>query len=218
MATTETRRKILEVAVALFNTKGVSDTTLRDISEKAGISIGNLAYHFKNKDAIILELYRQMEEERTALLSRVQHIPSFENIHEHVLFILQLSLKYKFFYLSTLYIVRSHPTIAKLHRDYINSHVEYINAMLDYSVGTGNLKPETEPGYYARLSEVVWSVLHFWLLKEEVRGSKTQDIQQARKAMWDLVYPHLTDKGRTKIDAFGQTGSSKKISAKQKAA
>lgn len=218
MATTETRKKILEVSMALFNSKGVADTTLRHISAGAGISVGNLAYHFKNKDAIILELYRQMEEERTTLLSRVQHIPSFENIHEHVLLILQLGLKYRFFSLSTLYIVRAYPEIAQLHRNYINSHIEYINAMLDYSVGTGNLKPGPDEGYYARLSEVVWSVLQFWLMKEEIRGTKMHDIQQARKAMWDLVYPHLTEKGRAKIDALSQTGTIKKVSSKQKAA
>lgn len=181
MATNATKEKIITSAIDLFNRKGVADVTLRDIADKAGISIGNLAYHFKNKDAIILELYRQMEEERNALLSKVQFIPSFENIHEQVVSILELSLKYKFFYVSTLYIVRSYPFIAKLHREYINSHIAYIKAMLDYSVGVGNLHPETVPGYYQRLSEVVWSTLNFWLLQEEIRGKKRITLKKPAK-------------------------------------
>ncbi len=199
MASAETREKIMQSAVHLFNTKGVADVTLRDISDKAGISIGNLAYHFKNKDSIILGLYSQMEEERNAILSKVQFIPSFENIHNQVLPILELSLKYKFFYVSTLYLVRAYPSIAKLHREYISNHIAYVRAMLDYSVGVGNLQTETVQGYYDRLAEVVWSTLHFWLLQEEIRGSKKHNIQEARKVMWELVYPHLTEKGRKKI-------------------
>lgn len=217
MATNATKEKIITSAIDLFNRKGVADVTLRDIADKAGISIGNLAYHFKNKDAIILELYRQMEEERNALLSKVQFIPSFENIHEQVVSILELSLKYKFFYVSTLYIVRSYPFIAKLHREYINSHIAYIKAMLDYSVGVGNLHPETVPGYYQRLSEVVWSTLNFWLLQEEIRGKKTHHIKEARKVMWDLVYPHLTDKGRKKMAGLlSETNGKVSVSAKKK--
>lgn len=216
MASVETRKKILQAATKLFNSKGVADVTLRDISDKTGISIGNLAYHFKNKDAIILELYSQMEEERNALLSKVQFIPSFENIHEQVLSILELSLKYKFFYVSTLYLVRSYPSIAKLHREYVNSHIAYIKAMLDYSVGVGNLHAEEVTGYYERLSEVVWSTLHFWLLQEEIRGKKTHQIDEARKVMWDLVYPHLTDKGRKKVAGMMNEVSSKKVSASTK--
>lgn len=211
MASPETRKKILKVALTLFNSKGVADTTLRHISDKAGISIGNLAYHFKNKDAIILELYRQMEEERIALLSRVQLIPSFENIHEQVLYSLQLSLKYKFFYLSTLYIVRAYPTIAKLHREYINSHIAYIKAMLDYSVGIGNLQAEPQRGYYTRLSETVWLTLQFWLMQESIRGSKKHNIQQAREVMWSLVHPHLTEKGKAKIAGLSTKVINKKL-------
>jgi len=216
MATSETKRKILQAAVILFNQNGVAVVTLRDISDKTGISIGNLAYHFKNKDAIILELYSQMEEERNALLSKVQFIPSFENIHEQVQHILELSLKYKFFYVSTLYLVRSYPSIAKLHREYINSHIAYIKAMLDYSVGVGNLYAEETTGYYARLSEVVWSTLHFWLLQEEIRGSKKHNITEARKVMWELVYPHLTEKGKSKIASLVNERNGKKVSFNKK--
>lgn len=210
MATTETKKKILAASLLLFNRKGVADVTLRHISDKTGISIGNLAYHFKNKDAIILELYRQMEEERNSMLSKVQFIPSFENIHEQVLSILNLSLKYKFFYVSTLYLVRSYPSIAQLHREHIDSHITYIKAMLDYSVGVGNLHSEQTPGYYHRLAEVVWITLNFWLVQEEIRGSKTHHIEEARKAMWDLVYPHLTTKGKTKIASLTDNNTKKK--------
>ena len=60
----KTKDKILNSARSLFNQRGVSDVTLRDIAEKVGISIGNLAYHYKNKDFMIAELFDKMEEEK----------------------------------------------------------------------------------------------------------------------------------------------------------
>lgn len=191
-----TREKILQASVELFNEKGISTVTLRDIADQVGISIGNLAYHFKNKDFIITELFRSMESERQQRLSEVQLIPSFENANRQTLAILRISFKYRFFYLHTLDILRAYPDIARLHRKQVEDNIEYVRAILAYSVGTGNMKSEPYPGCYRRLSETVWTMLHFWLLGEAVRGVRKHSPNEARMTMWSLVEPHLTEKGR----------------------
>lgn len=191
-----TREKILQASIDIFNQKGIATVTLRDIADHVGISIGNLAYHFKNKDFIIAEVFKAMEAERQQRLSEVQMIPSFENADRQTLAILHISHKYRFFYLHTLDILRSYPEIAKLHRKQVESNIEYLRAILAYSVGAGNMKPEPYTGCYRRLSETIWTVLHFWLLGEAVRGSKKHSPNEARITMWAIVEPHLTEKGR----------------------
>ncbi|MCG9910170.1 MAG: TetR/AcrR family transcriptional regulator [Flavobacteriales bacterium] len=191
-----TREKIIFAAVDLFNEQGISPVTLRDIAEKVNISIGNLAYHFKNKDFIIEEIFNIMENERQQRLSEVQMIPSFENANKQALAILKISLKYRFFFLDTLDIIRAYPEIAKLHRKQVESHIEYLKAILDYSVGSGNMEPEPYEGCYERLARTIWSVLQFWLMNEAIRGIKKHSANEARMTMWSLVEPHLTEKGR----------------------
>jgi AcrR family transcriptional regulator len=191
-----TRGKIVDAAVALFNENGIAPVTLRDIAEKVGISIGNLAYHFKNKDFIIAEIYETMETERQARLSEVQQIPSFENANKQALAILKISLDYKFFFLDTPAILRAYPKIAELHRKQVKTQIDYLKAILDYSVGSGNMKPESYTGCYQRLAETIWSVIHFWIMGESVRGTKKHNLNEARTSMWALVEPHLTEKGR----------------------
>ena len=191
-----TREKIINASVDLFNEKGISTVTLRDIADHVGISIGNLAYHFKNKDFIIAEIFKMMEAERQQRLSEVQMIPSFENANRQTLAILRISLKYRFFYLQTLDILRAYPEIAKMHRKQIENNIEYLNAILAYSVGSGNLKPEPYEGCYRRLSETVWTILHFWMLAQSIRGEKKHSANEARITMWAVVEPHLTEKGR----------------------
>lgn len=47
---TDKRQHILSVAKELFATKGYSATGIREIAEKAGLSLGNFYNYFKNKE------------------------------------------------------------------------------------------------------------------------------------------------------------------------
>lgn len=47
---------VLEAALELFSTQGYRATTLRQIAEKAGNSVGNVYHHFPNKQAIYEQL------------------------------------------------------------------------------------------------------------------------------------------------------------------
>ena len=47
------RRHILEAAAEAFRDRGFHATTMRDIAAKAGMTVGNLYYYFKNKDDLL---------------------------------------------------------------------------------------------------------------------------------------------------------------------
>jgi AcrR family transcriptional regulator len=50
------RAVVLDAALALFSTQGYRATSMREIADKAGVSTGNVYHHFKDKEAIFLEL------------------------------------------------------------------------------------------------------------------------------------------------------------------
>ncbi|MEM8631640.1 MAG: TetR/AcrR family transcriptional regulator [Pseudomonadota bacterium] len=50
---------VLDAAAELFATKGFRETSTRDIAALARIQPGSLYYHFPNKDAVLLEVYRE---------------------------------------------------------------------------------------------------------------------------------------------------------------
>ena len=56
-ASEETRRQILETALALFRDRGFEATTIRDIASGAGLSLGAAYYYFKSKEAIVGAYY-----------------------------------------------------------------------------------------------------------------------------------------------------------------
>jgi AcrR family transcriptional regulator len=56
---TATRERIGETAMALFVAKGVTETTIRDIAQGAGVAEGALYRHYPSKDELILDLFQR---------------------------------------------------------------------------------------------------------------------------------------------------------------
>jgi AcrR family transcriptional regulator len=65
-ASEETRRLILDTALALFRERGFEETTIRDIASRAGLSLGAAYYYFKSKEAIVGAYYEYVQQEHQA--------------------------------------------------------------------------------------------------------------------------------------------------------
>lgn len=57
-----TKDKILEKSLELFNNQGVHNVGVRDIARALEISPGNMSYHFPKKEDVILALMEKMSE------------------------------------------------------------------------------------------------------------------------------------------------------------
>src|SRR5262245_39571166 len=68
-ASEETRRQILDTALALFRERGLDDTSIRDIANRAGLSLGATYYYFKSKEAIVGAYYDYVQREHQARAS-----------------------------------------------------------------------------------------------------------------------------------------------------
>jgi AcrR family transcriptional regulator len=62
----ETRRQILDTALALFRERGFEETTIRDIAGRAGLSLGAAYYYFKSKEALVGAYYDYVQHEHLA--------------------------------------------------------------------------------------------------------------------------------------------------------
>jgi AcrR family transcriptional regulator len=58
----QTRRKVLEAALAVVSDRPLADVQLQHIAARAGISPGHVLYHFGSKDQILVETLRWSEE------------------------------------------------------------------------------------------------------------------------------------------------------------
>src|SRR5215468_10516481 len=53
------RSEILRTALALFNERGTAAVSTNHIAAELGISVGNLYWHFADKDAIVRALFEE---------------------------------------------------------------------------------------------------------------------------------------------------------------
>jgi AcrR family transcriptional regulator len=72
------RKKVLQVSLELFNQEGAAGVTTNHIARAAGISPGNLYFHFKNKEQIIRELFLEMASEIHQAWSPLKNLTPFE--------------------------------------------------------------------------------------------------------------------------------------------
>lgn len=61
----ETGRRLREAAEDLLLEKGQAETTLRDITERAGANVASVSYHFGSKDALFAEVFATVLNEAT---------------------------------------------------------------------------------------------------------------------------------------------------------
>jgi AcrR family transcriptional regulator len=74
-AATSTRERILDVALDLFTQKGFDGTSLREISERLGVTKAALYYHFASKDDILMALHMRLHELGKDALGRMEGEP-----------------------------------------------------------------------------------------------------------------------------------------------
>jgi len=58
----ETKNKLFEVALSLFSVYGFENTTIEQITSRAGVSKGNFYNHYPTKESIFDELFHRIDE------------------------------------------------------------------------------------------------------------------------------------------------------------
>lgn len=96
----KTRDKIIQASIALFNEQGERNITTNHIAAHLSISPGNLYYHFRNKEDIILSIYEEYA--RNLLLDTFPQVSSdvkpLDAIILYMDAVFQNMMKFRFFY------------------------------------------------------------------------------------------------------------------------
>ena len=80
MAGNHTRERILQASLQLFNAHGLAAVSTHRIATEAGISAGNLHYHFNTKEKIVDWLLRRFEDRMDTLDAAVGGIRAIDDL------------------------------------------------------------------------------------------------------------------------------------------
>lgn len=194
MQSNSTKNRIMEAATRLFNEMGVANVRLQQIADDTGISVGNLAYHFKNKEAIVVSVYDTLFDEFSGILSQYlqnKNLSDFDRQLEqyHTFF-----SRYQFYLIDLFEVERSYPATMKRWRDFVSKMMLQIRKRLDYFVQHKLMMPEPEKGVYDILANNIWMAIIFWIPQQVLKGQGF-NTELFKEAVWMQINPYFTQKG-----------------------
>lgn len=200
-----TRDRIIEASLVLFNDQGERNVTTNHIAAHLGISPGNLYYHFKNKQAIIFELFThyenrvmtvlQLPEERgTSTSDKLRYLmETFKGLWE-----------YRFMHRDMESLLSADPSLHRRYRDFFQHCLAQIYRILLALNEAGVLRISQEEAEDLALN--IWIVVTSWFsfLHCNLMAGDTQDISQEMLLsgiyqVFSLERPYITKEHKDEV-------------------
>ncbi len=164
----KTKDKILRTALGLFNNEGESAVSSVDIASVMGISPGNLYYHYKGKDEIIVELFADFEEEiRQVLASPVNAPLKIEDNWVYLYIIFEEIFDFRFFYKNQSELIDRIPALRNKFARILALKEQTAMALLSALEASGHL--EFSDGEKPALAGRIAQHFTFWLQYHDLR-------------------------------------------------
>ena len=173
-----TRDHIITTALALFNQRGTAPVSTNHIAEAAGISPGNLYYHFRNKEEIIRAICERLFATRmrcspcptTARPASLTSSDSCGPISNRV--------EYAFVYREILALLLHDPPARTLPHGQA-ARLRGIRDLIGVFGAAGVLQPDLNPAITA-LADLCWLISESWLTALELRDRPADDDHMQR--------------------------------------
>ena len=184
------REHVLEAALTLFNEQGTGAVSTNHIAEAAGISPGNLYYHFRNKEEIVRALFERLFtawDEAFQLPS--EQAPSMTDFDAMIAANYQLIWEYRFAYREQAALLRNDP---ELHERYLavrQRGYEGFADLIETFAAAGVLSQPTDSQELEIITELCWIVSEQWPVNLEMSGrpfDKNGIMQGATLMHWIL--------------------------------
>ncbi|PQJ71909.1 TetR/AcrR family transcriptional regulator [Polaribacter butkevichii] len=196
-----TKSKILETSLVLFNKNGLSNISLRSIADEMQISVGNLQYHFKKREEIINALYFLLVEniDNAILINETKPyglLKQFFNISENIS---KVFFKYRFFFLDFNMIIREHSIIKKHYRELTSSREKQFFDFIKMLNNSNLIREEVLPNEYQNLFLRFQITSDFWISSANISSKKISKniIPRYSDVLNQMLFPYLTKKGKT---------------------
>ncbi len=171
-----TSKNIIEQAILIFNTNGIASSSTRLIARELDVSDGNLRYHFKTKEILVVEILKNMQKELAVLkasFSEIESAPNklfFKDFFTKSYYIIY---KYRCIYLDQVWLYQHMPNYTIKFKDYVNSwrsdFLITFNAMCD----AGILSNKYSKSHYNLLFEQLYMYSDSWIFYYQQSPDKT---------------------------------------------
>ncbi|MCH2080749.1 MAG: TetR/AcrR family transcriptional regulator [Saprospiraceae bacterium] len=195
----KTKDKILQEALKQFNERGTDAVSIRSIGDAVGISAGNLAYHFKNTDAIIYQLYLNLAEALNQQVAKTQDLEmTLHNLAKRTKETFQILFIYRFLLIDFVHINRRVEGLQKHFLSLMDMRKMQFRFLFELFQQKGLFRKDITNEQYAELSDIIILYSNAWVSDGIVRFKGTNEalISHYARLFFMMTLPYLSAEGK----------------------
>ena len=191
-----TRDRIIDTAVALFNTEGTAAVSTNHIAKAAGISPGNLYYHFRNKEEIIRAIYARLRPIWEATVSvPTDRVPTLADLERIIDDHFRILWDYRFFYREMPALLRRDPELLASYHEVREAGLANVEGLLRIFTQVGVLHVPDPDQALPELARIIWILADFWFPFAELdrlTGAEV-DLREGRALILRVLSPYYAN-------------------------
>ena len=199
----QTRQRILDASLAMFNEQGEPNVTTNHIVDELEISPGNLYYHFRNKDDIIEQLFGGYEQRMdAALVAPSGRLPGLEDVWLQLHLVFECIWDYRFLYRDLVDILTRNRRMRMRFARILRRADEQAHTVMRGLVQAGVMRASADEVDAASTNILV--IATFWLNYAAARGDKDEraSIRDGIVQVMMLIAPFLRDAERVHLNTL----------------
>lgn len=189
----DTKTRILDTALALFNARGSANVTTNHIAEALGMSPGNLYYHFRNKAEIVRGLFARIMAAWAENYALPQsRSPSFKSMDSMAAGNFDIQWQYRFFFRDLTMLLAADEDLASQYRTNRETGMANTKALLRHFIDAG-LMASADKRTLDEITQLLWLVGDFWLVFRDAGGGEISpaDMDQGVRLFRRILGPHI---------------------------
>jgi len=207
MTRRNTKELILSTSLALFNELGEPNVTTNHIADEADISPGNLYYHYRSKDDIVIELFKRFLIQFQPLTDVPDDLAlEAEDLWFQLHLSFELKGQFRFLYRNLSDLTSRIPDLDKAMRGLLLRERQAATTLLDGLQRNGALK--ISPQEQSMLVDNFLLAVTYWIPYADIfdpQGMQQGSAQiEAIARVLQMLTPHLQEPARTQFTTIIQ--------------
>ena len=202
MASSNTRERILQASLALFNAQGLAAVSTHRIAAELEISPGNLHYHFKAKQLIVDRLFRRFEDRLESLNASSDTVRAIDDLWLALHLRFEAIDAYRFVYRDMAYLSSEYPALGERAQALTAQNLLAAQALCETLVAAGVIEATAEEAQMLALQMVFTTTC--WLSFERLVPGRDA-LRQADPGFaafytLTLIAPYVSRESRAYLD------------------
>lgn len=200
-----TKEKILEKALEMFNERGIEYVGLRELAAVLQMRVSNITYYFPTKDDLVYALSLELREKNSEVITKRSHLTMTGFLQmQHRAF--QNQVQFRCLLLSVVHLMKQNKHMAAEYRKTQTYRTAAIRSNLHLLADAGYLNEQGKTEIQFLVSGISL-ISRFWISEAAIsvqQLSITEEINHYLTLIIKLLQPYATAKAKSEMQAFLQ--------------